>query len=106
MGMNKTPIHIVLSAEDTTELERRSRSQTLPHREVVRARLILLLAAGMTVSAVAREVNLRRRIINKWAQRFLRQRMLGLEDTSRSGRPARFSPRSGAPAGEAGLRAA
>lgn len=106
MGTNKTLIRIVLTEEERSELERIARSQVLPHRDVVRAKLILLLAAGRSLSTVGREVGLVRRIVRKWARRFIRKRLRGLEDDPRSGRPARFSPSDRDAPGEAGVRAA
>jgi transposase len=93
----------VLSNDERVELERTSRSQVVAHRSVVRAKLILLLASGRSVSAVSREVGRERRIVLKWAERFIRKRLEGLVDAPRSGRPARFSPRDRAVSGEAGV---
>jgi predicted transcriptional regulator len=101
-----TPISIKLTEEERTALERQSRALSAPYRAVVRAKVILLLAAGKTVSAVAREVGRQRKHVRKWALRFERKRLRGLEDAARSGRPARFSPRSRVAPGEAGVRAA
>jgi hypothetical protein len=102
----RTPIRIELSDAERCELERAARSQCDPHREVVRAKVILRLAEGHTVSAIGREVGLERRIVRKWAERFQRKRLQGLQDNPRSGRPPRFSPRSRSPSGEVGVRAA
>jgi hypothetical protein len=106
VGMWKTDLEIELSLEERQELERLGRSLVASHRAVMRARTILLLAAGMSVSAVARQVGRGRRIVRKWAVRFQRKRLRGLMDLARSGRPARFSPRSRRAPGEAGVRAA
>ena len=106
MGTNKTPIEFVLTVEEKAALEEAARATSAPHREVVRAKLILFLAAGETLSAVSRRVGLRRRIVQKWASRFVRKRLLGLADAPRSGRPARFSPSGSAASGETGVRAA
>ena len=103
MGMNKTPIGIELTAEEREELERLSRAQRVPHRMVVRARTILRLATGKPLSAVAREVGRQRRIVRKWAVRFVRKRLRGLDDAPRSGRPPRFSPRRGDVPDQVGL---
>lgn len=92
MGTNKTPIRIELATDERTALERMARSLAVAHREVVRAQTILLLAEGMTVSAVGRRVGLARRIVCKWADRFIRKRLAGLDDAPRSGCPPRFSP--------------
>lgn len=104
-GRKKSRIQITLSDAERDTLERRARGLVLPHREVVRAKIILLLAAGGTPSAVAHEVGCGRRIVHKWGERFIRKRLDGLVDDERSGRPARFSPRSRSSPGQAGLRA-
>ena len=103
MGANKTPIRIELAEDERQNLERVARSLVTPHREVVRAQLILSLAAGMSVSAVSRQVGLARRIVCKWADRFTRSRLPGLDDAPRSGRPPRFSPDRCDALGEAGM---
>jgi hypothetical protein len=99
----KTSIVVDLTKGEREELERVSRSQRLPHRAVVRANLILLLAAGESISSVSLKVRLARRIVMKWAERFLQNRVGGLVDAPRSGRPARFSPSDRHVSGEAGL---
>jgi hypothetical protein len=106
VGMWHTDIRIELSVEERQELERVSRSLVAAHRDVERARTILLLAAGASVSAVARQVGHGRRIVRKWGVRFQKKRLRGLLDLERSGRPARFSPRRGRASGQAGMRAA
>ena len=106
MAFLPTPIHIELTDEERSELEPMARGQVLPHRTVVRARVVLALADGKTVSAVARQVGRQRRIVRKWAERFVRKRLHGLQDAPRSGRPPRFSPSRRAAPGEAGVRAA
>ena len=73
---------------------------------MVRAQTILALADGMTVSAVGRKVGRARRIVCKWADRFIRKRLRGLEDAPRSGRPPRFSPGGGVASDQARVRAA
>jgi len=90
--MKPSPIKIVLTESERQELERRSRSLTAPHREVVRAKVILGLAAGRPLMRLESELQLTRKIIRKWGTRFERHRLEGLHDRPRSGRPARFSP--------------
>lgn len=102
----RTPIRIELSDAERCELEHTARAHCAPHREVIRAKVILRLAEGHTVSAIGREVGLERRIVRKWAERFQRKRLQGLQDNPRSGRPPRFSPRGRRSSGEVGVRAA
>jgi len=106
VGMWQTDLRIELTEDERQELERLDRSLTAAHRAVVRARTILLLAADLSVSAVARQVGRGRRIVRKWGERFRKKRLRGLLDLPRSGRPARFSPRSRRASGEAGVCAA
>lgn len=91
-GTNQTPIRIALSDPERQALERMARGSAVAHRAVVRAKVILLLAAGDSVSEVARCAGRERRIVRKWADRFVRKRLRGLDDAERSGRPAHFSP--------------
>lgn len=92
MGTNTTNIEIVLADNERALLERVARSPSESHRDVVRAQTILLVAEGMPLAAVGRKVGLARRIVRKWAERFSRKRLQGLDDKPRSGRPPRFSP--------------
>jgi transposase-like protein len=101
-----TELRIELDEQEREELERLERSLVAPHRAVVRARTVLLLAAGISVSAVAREVGRGRRIVRKWGVRFQKKRLRGLEDLTGRGRQPRFSPRSSGTSGEAGVRVA
>ena len=59
----------------------------------VRARCILFAARGVGTRAIARTVGRTPRWVRQWRERFARDRLNGLVDTPRSGRPARFSPR-------------
>lgn len=102
----ETPIRIELEASERGELEVMARSHAIPHGLVVRAKIILGVAAGRSLTAVGREVGRGRRIVRKWAQRFGRSRLAGLSDQPRLGRPPVFPPSRGHADGEAGLRSA
>lgn len=102
----RTPIRIELTDAERCELEHMSRAHCSPHRDVIRAKVILGLAEGHTVTAVGLAVGMERRIVRKWAERFQRRRLQGLTDNPRSGRPPRFSPCSSSTSDQAGLRAA
>lgn len=62
----------------------------------MRARAVLLAAAGQTVSGIARLVGRDRKWVRHWLGRFARKRLTGLQDAPRSGRPPKFSPRRAA----------
>lgn len=87
-----SPIRIELTDQERAELERVARSWALPHRNVVRAKIVLLLADGRSISGAASDLGQERRIVRKWAERFVRKRLRGLEDAPRTGGPPVFSP--------------
>jgi hypothetical protein len=88
----KARLTVTLDQEQRMVLEEIARTLTYPYRDVQRARLILRLANGMAQAEVSRRIGLRRRIVRKWAERFIERGLLGLADAPRSGRPPRFSP--------------
>lgn len=99
----KKAIEIELSEEEQKTLENQARSRTLPFRQVQRARLILRLAQGTSISEAARQTGCRRRIAQKWLKRFAHERLKGLLDLPRTGRPPVFSPSGGGLSGQIGL---
>jgi len=100
----RTKIKIRLSHKERGELRRIVRKHNAPYREVLRAKMILLLAKNVSFCEVSRQVGVARRIVYKWANRFNKDRLAGLKDRPRSGRPARFSPDRVDVSGEACVR--
>lgn len=90
----KSPFHIELSAEESTELGRRATRYTLPYFEVVRAKMILLAASGMDNDEIAARLHTRREVVSQWRKRFFEERIAGLEERARPGRPRVFPPRA------------
>ena len=88
----ESPYAIRLSREEQEILEVRSRQYTLPYREVVRAKIVLFAAEGLTNQVIGGRLDLPRPIVSKWRQRFFRERLAGLEERARGGRPPVFSP--------------
>jgi hypothetical protein len=82
------------------------RAQKTPVGLAKRAWAMLLLANGESFSATARQVGLGDRHVRKWARRFVRHGVAGLQDQPRPGRKPVFSPRSGHSSGEDRLRKA
>ena len=72
--------------EERAELERRAQAGTTPQRDGLRARIVLLRAAGMRQEDVARQVGTSAQSVNKWPQRFARDGLAGLRDRSGRGR--------------------
>ena len=88
----KSPFHIELSAQESTELIRRATKYTLPYFEVVRAKMILMAADGMGNDEIAARLDTRREVVSQWRQRFFKERLVGLEERARPGRPRVFPP--------------
>ena len=89
-----SPFRIELSAEESAELNRRAARYTLPYFEVVRAKMILMAADGMGNDAIAARLDTRREVVSQWRQRFFKDRLAGLQERARPGRPRVFPPRA------------
>lgn len=90
-----SPYVIELSSEEREILEARARKYTSPYRDVVRAKAILLAAEGRENKEIAELIDMPRQVVSKWRKRFFLERLPGLEDRPRGGRPSAFSPSSG-----------
>lgn len=87
----------ILPLLELTDLERQGleahcRRGTTEQRVVRRARAILAVADGAAYRAVARELGQRRNTVRKWCRRFASERLEGIRDRPRSGRPPVFTP--------------
>ena len=83
---------IVLDAEESRELERRIHATTVAVRDRQRAEIVVLSAAGMRQDQIASRVGLSRVTVNHWCQRFLADRLAGLEDAAGRGRKPSLPP--------------
>ena len=91
----KSPYRITLSRDEEKELLNRSSKYTLPYFMVLRAKMILLAAQGLSNDQIAAKLDTRREVVCVWRKRFFEQRLDGLEERSRPGRPRAFPPRTG-----------
>ena len=90
----QSPYRIVLTSHEHAQLEARTRKYTSPYRDVIRAKIVLLAAQGLSNDVIAARLDTPRQIVSKWRKRFALDRLLGLEEQPRGGRPTRFSPQS------------
>jgi hypothetical protein len=90
-----SPYTIELTDRERLVLEARARKYTLPYRDVFRAQIVLLAAQGLRNDEIARRLNTRRDVVSMWRKRFFEERLAGLEERSRRGRPAVFPPTGG-----------
>ena len=91
----KSPCTIVLDPKTRRALESRARAYTLAYRGVVRARIVLMAAEGMSNDQIALRLNTSRDVVSMWRKRFFEEGLPGLEERPRRGRPAVFPPRTG-----------
>ena len=87
-----SPFNIVLTHEEKGQLETITRKYTSPYCDVVRAKVILLAAQGLENKQIGGRLDLPRQIVAKWRKRFFEERLAGLEERPRRGRPPVFSP--------------
>ena len=87
-----SPFNIVLTHEEQGRLETIAKKYTSPYCDVTRAKVILLAAKGLENKHIAERLDLPRQIVSKWRKRFFEERMAGLEERPRHGRPPDFSP--------------
>ena len=88
----QSPFAIELTPAEREILESRSRQYTLPYCDVIRAKLVLLASQGLENKEIGERLDLPREVVSKWRQRFHGQRLAGLEDRPRGGRPSGFPP--------------
>jgi len=74
-------------------LRQRAKKYTLRYFQVMRAQMILLAADGLENDEIAARLNTSRQAVSRWRKRFFYERLAGLEERSRPGRPRAFPPR-------------
>ena len=83
---------VVLTPADRAELERRVRARTSRQQDALRARIVLLAAAGRSNTAVAQELGIARHTAQHWRTRFLADGLAGLRDRPHCPPPRRYGP--------------
>lgn len=92
MRGRKSPYVVALTDKERNELNRWTRSTSMPSGLVRRAHAILLVSEGKSLAETARIVGVGRRIVRLWVSRFTEKRIEGLKDRPGRGRKPTFSP--------------
>ena len=88
----KSPYKVILTADEKRQLQSVARKYTSQYRDVMRAKIVLLAAEGLSNKQIGEKLDLPRQIVSKWRKRFFDQRLAGLQERPRRGRPSVFSP--------------
>ena len=86
-GVGRPMAVLVLSDEERLYLEGQARRRRVARSISDRCRMILRCADGLTNKAVAAEIGVHEHTVGKWRRRFLAERIEGLSDEPRPGRP-------------------
>ena len=81
------PEPVVLSDGERQVLQGWARRRKTAQALALRSRIVLRSAEGGTIGQVAAELGVSRDMVSKWRRRFLSDRLAGLSDEPRPGRP-------------------
>jgi transposase len=84
-------VPLELTDEERQALTAWSRRRATAQALAQRSRIVLRCADGGTIGAVAAELGVSRDMVSKWRSRFVRDRLEGLTDEPRPGRPRTIS---------------
>lgn len=87
MAMGRPKAELVLRENERMQLQSLARSRSLPAGLVRRASIVLACAEGAPNSAVAARLGITNATVGKWRQRFVADRIAGLHDELRPGKP-------------------
>ena len=88
----KSPYTVILTTDEKKQLQAIARKYTSQYRDVMRAKIVLLAADGLSNKDIGQRLDLPRQIVSKWRKRFFERRLVGLQEKPRRGRPSAFSP--------------
>lgn len=88
----KSPFEIILTLEEQKTLQSIANKYTSPYNKVMRAKVILFASQKLDNKEIGGKLDLPRQIVSKWRKRFFYERLQGLQERPRHGRPRDFSP--------------
>ena len=87
MLKHKRGAPLQLTPQERSDLEAITASRSLPHGLVRRANMILMTESGVSIRDAARRLKVTPPAITNWRKRFREQRLAGLHDQLKPGRP-------------------
>jgi len=88
--MSRQAAVIDLTSDERATLESRVRAPSNEYRHVLRARIVLLAADGHSSKTISSRLGVRRATVSRWRTRFAADRLAGLRDHSRPGKPRKY----------------
>lgn len=85
------PLPVVLSDDERRLLKSWLRKRTAPQSLVLRSRIVLACAEGVSNAQVAGDLRISRETVRKWRARFVADRLEGLTDRPRPGPPRKVT---------------
>lgn len=87
MRTGRPKAQLVITAEEREQLNSMARSRSLPAALVLRAKVVLGCEREPSNRRVAQRLGVHNATVGKWRTRFINQRLLGLHDELRPGKP-------------------
>jgi putative transposase len=87
MAMGRPKAELVLSEAERAQLSSIARSRSMSAALTQRAQIVLACAAGEANSIVAERFRVTQATVGRWRRRYVRDRLQGLYDEARPGRP-------------------
>ncbi len=87
MRTGRPKVELLLTDDERTQLQSFVRSRSLPAALSARARIVLSSADGEPNNTIAERLGLTKTTVGKWRTRFIEQRIAGLYDDVRPGKP-------------------
>lgn len=78
---------LTLTTDEVAQLQSLITARSIPHSLGTRARMIVLSHEGLSNVAIAEKLGVTKATVGKWRQRFVTDRLTGLHDDLRPGRP-------------------
>ena len=88
----KSPFKVLLTVDEKKQLQNITRKYTSPYCDIMRAKIVLLASDGFSNQEIGERLDLPRQIVSKWRKRFFDERLAGLQEKPRRGRPGAFPP--------------
>lgn len=90
--MGRQVVEVDVTEDERKTLEMWANAGKTEQRIVTRSRVVLLAAAGHPLSVISERVGLSVNSCLKWRKRFIRDRLEGLKDSPRGGKPPTIHP--------------